>query len=147
MSPGRDGAPVVAPEPVYAVPLDLDDTLDTPTPAAAVVVSLPGLVFRRVAWGVAPVLAWLAAAVGQAAAAAARRETAAKTVLLVARYERRIRALKMSVHEWKTKAEALQLEAEFFAKLHGRMTAAVQAETVAYKAAEAATIQRAQGQA
>jgi len=146
MSPGRTDAPQVAPEPVVSVPLELDDTLDTPTPAAAAVVSLPGLVFRRLAWSVAPVLAWLAEKMGQAAAAAVRRETAAKTLLLVARYERQKRALRMKCHEWQTKAETLQLEADFLTKLHRRTTAAVQAETVAYKAAEDATIQRARGQ-
>jgi hypothetical protein len=147
MSPGRnnDDAPEVAPDPVVTVPDELDELIDTPTPAAAVVLSLPVLVVRRLRWALAPVWVRLARWVGEHAAYAARQETAARTLLLVTRYERRLRAQRLDTFRWKTRAEALQLEAEFLTKLHKRATARVDAETAVLRHAELAATQRGNG--
>lgn len=148
MSPGRDSfdGRQELPEPTVSVPdeFDLSSPQEQQLRAAAAVVSLRGLVLRRVRWSVAPVYTAVARWVGERAAYAVRQEAAARYALTVARYERRLTEAAKTVHRWKTLAEARELELDAITSMNVRLVARVQADTTAVRVAEAAiTPQRA----
>lgn len=142
MSPGRDSfdGREELPEPTVSVPdvFDVSDPAEVQMREAAAVVSLRGLVLRRIRWSLAPILAAVARWMGQTAAYHVRREAAARYALTVARYERKLIEAAKAVHRWRTLAEARGLELDATAAMHVRLTARVQADTVAVRAAEVA---------
>ena len=136
----RYGAPVVPPEPVVAIPDDADalgmaaDGAMSERTAAAVTVSVPYLVWRRVRWLVAPVWAMLARWVGERAASAAREEADARLRLVVARYERQLWAARRDAAKWRAKAEAAEMEADAVTAMHARVSAMVDLDLLATRA-------------
>ena len=146
MSPGRDsfdgGAEL--PNPVLLIPDELGNEVEaSDVRAAAMVVSVPRLVVRRLVWAVAPVLARLADWMGRAAATAARKEAAAAYALVVTRYERKLLTKAKEVHKWRTAAEARQIELEAQSGMLVRLTARVAADTTAVRLVTAAATQQA----
>lgn len=142
MSPGRDSfaGRDELPEPTVSIPdeFDVSDPAEQQMREAAAVVSLPGLVARRVRWSLAPVWVAVARWIGNTAIHHARQEAAARYALTVARYERKLIEAAKAVHRWRTLAEARGLELDATAAMHVRLTARVQADTVAVRAAEVA---------
>lgn len=137
----RYGAPVVPPDPVISIP-DEPDALGmadgggmSERTAAAVTVSIPYLVWRRLRWLTAPLWAWLARRVGERAATVAREEANARLRLVVARYERRVWAAQRDAAKWKAKAEVAEMEAEAVTTMHARVNAMVDLDLLATRAA------------